>query len=311
MFAARILAKSNILCLASNQGQVRSRVLSFGTEQEWTFAHISNCSHLVLVNTLKELFLLNFDIARQDHALGKKIVLPKGITHGWSEKGVLYLSDRSGDLYSQPFDKLKLEIEENGDKPNEICKDLTLETSNFCQLVSCDLGKVKGTNVFALADQYYKIRLLNRDNLHEMLMTVSLRTRYAENVLIFKERSLLAYYDDGKLQLLDQTEVENSLNEDKNYIGHQLVGKVQFFALKDDQILVHSLDRQELLLCTLHEAALTLEINDKVALDAAKLNEVVVLGAGIVVASTDLNHEGGVSISTKTVNIEGLKISLN
>lgn len=311
MFAARILAKSNILCLASNQGKLLTRVLNFGSGQEWTFAHISTCSHLVLVNTLKELYLLNFDISRQEHGLGKKIVLPKGITHGWSEKGVLYLCDRSGDLYSQPFDKLKVEIEENGDKPNEICKDLTLETSNFCQLVSCDLGKVKGTNVFALADQYYKIRLLNRDNLHDMLMTVSLRPRYAENVLIHKERSLIAYYDDGKLQLLNQNEIENSLNEDKNYIAHQLVGKVQLLALKGDHILVHSLDKQELLLCSLNEGTMTLEIHDKVALDAGKLNEVLSLDSQVVIASTDLSQEGAPAVSTKTLNIEGLKITLN
>ena len=211
-----------------------------------------------MVNSLKELYLLKWDSSATEYKLGHRIILPKAVSHGYSENHRLYWFDRSGDIYSQSFDKLRESINNEATR-NEICHDIVLETSNFCSLIDMKTGNLLGHEIVAFSDQYYKIRLIERADYHRMLMTISLRTRYAESLFIYKNSKLLVYYDDGKMQLLDDKEILHSANEDKYYVEHPFVGHLAFYTLPDSHnILVHCIDTDEVHLAELNEETLTL-----------------------------------------------------
>lgn len=253
MFKARIVNKHWILCMGESSSSPVAKLISFGKNHEWSFAHISKEGEFVVINALKELFLLKWDSHATEFKLGHRIILPKGVSHGYSENQRLYWFDRSGDIYSQTFDKLR-ELIANEATRNEICHDIVLETSNFCALVDMTTGNLLGHEVVAISDQYYKIRLIERADYHRMLMTFSVRTRYAENLFIYKNSRLLIYYDDGKMQLLDDKEILHSLNQDINYVSHPFVGHLKFYSLpSSNNILVHCLDTDDVHLCELNE----------------------------------------------------------
>ena len=235
-----------------------AKIVTFGKNHEWQFAHISQDGHFVLVNALKELYLLKWDFGASEFNLGNRIILPKAISYGYSEFDRVYLFDKAGDIYSESFEKLGHAIESSENR-DEIAKDLTLETSEFCAFTSMATGKLYGRDLVAISDLYYKIRLFERKDYHRMLMTTSLRTRFAENLFFYKQRRLLVYYDDSKMQLLDETEILQSTNIDTNYMSHPFVGHLDIKNTdNDNHVLVHALDTNELHLCELKEPDLRL-----------------------------------------------------
>lgn len=252
MFTAKVVNKHWILCIGQQNHKLVAKLLSFGKNHEWQFAHISSDGDFVLVNALKELFLIQWDPTASHFKLGHRIILPKGITHGFSQNQRLYWFDRAGDIYSQSYERLKSLIN-NEETRNEICHDMLLETSNFCAILDLTSGNLLGHEVVAFSDQYYKIRLIEKKDFHRMLMTISLRTRYAESLFIYKKTRLLVYYDDSKMQLLDEKEILHSLNQDTNYVTHPFVGHLKFHELPNsNHILVHCLDTDEVHVCELN-----------------------------------------------------------
>lgn len=258
MFRVRVVNKHWLMCVGISGSSPVNKLITFGKSHEWTFGHVSKEGDFVVVNSLKELYLLKWDSSATEYKLGHRIILPKAVSHGYSENHRLYWFDRSGDIYSQSFDKLRESINNEATR-NEICHDIVLETSNFCSLIDMKTGNLLGHEIVAFSDQYYKIRLIERADYHRMLMTISLRTRYAESLFIYKNSKLLVYYDDGKMQLLDDKEILHSANEDKYYVEHPFVGHLAFYTLPDSHnILVHCIDTDEVHLAELNEETLTL-----------------------------------------------------
>lgn len=272
-YITKIIKNHWILCIGLQSSTPVSRLLTFGPDHHWTFSHISEGGDLVLINQLKHLYLLKYEYAKTEYTLGHKIVLPKIVSHGYSEGGRLYLFDKTGDIYSQTFEQIRQSIADSEDKDG-ITEDIKLETSNFCSLIAMTTGKLLGHNVVALSDQYYKIRLLERADYHTMLMTTSLRTRFAEALHCHKERRLVVYYDDAKMQLLDENEILKSLNIDTNYVCHPFIGHLAFYELKgsNDRLIIHSLDTNEVHLCELVESDLRISTLAKKSLKADGIN---------------------------------------
>ena len=162
-----------------------ARIVTFGKNHEWQFAHVSHDGHFVLVNALKELYLLKWDFVATEFNLGHRIILPKAVNYGYSELDRLFIFDKAGDIYSQTFEGIRNAIESSENRDG-IAKDLTLETSEFCAFTAMATGKLYGRDLVAVSDLYYKIRLLERKDFHRMLMTTSLRTRFAENLFFYK-----------------------------------------------------------------------------------------------------------------------------
>jgi hypothetical protein len=249
--------------LQALNGAPLAKVISFNKDHDWQFVHMSEQGHLVLVDSLKQLYLLKWEEQKDQYELGGHITLPKSLSHALSESGKLFMFDKAGDIYSQTFEALQKAIEENDNK-QEIIKDLQLETSEFCAMVSVVSGKLAGKEIVAISDQYYKIRLLEKSDFHVLLMSTSLRTRYAENLYCHREKRLLVYYDDGKMQLLDDNEIVHSLNIDTNYMCHPFVGKLEFFNIpKTDLLLVHCKDTHEIHLCEIKDPDLRITSLDK------------------------------------------------
>ena len=263
MFATKIIHKSAVLVLQASKGAPLARVISFNKDHDWQFVHISDQGQVVLINNLKQLFLLKWEEQKIQYELGGHITLPKSLSHALTENGKLFLFDKAGDIYSQTYEALQKAIEENENK-QEITKDLHLETSEFCAMVAVVPGKLAGKEILAVSDQYYKIRLFDRSDFHVLLMSTSLRTRYAENLYCHREKRLLVYYDDGKMQLLDDNEILHSLNIDTNYMCHPFVGKLEFFNIpKSDLVLVHCKDTHEIHLCEIKDPDLRISTIDK------------------------------------------------
>ncbi len=263
MFATKIVQKTAVLVLQASNGAPLAKVIAFNKDHDWQFVHLSDQGHLVLINQLKQLYLLKWEEQKTQYELGGHITLPKSLTHALTENGKLFLFDKAGDIYSQSYEALQKAIEENENK-QEITKDLQLETSEFCAMVSVVPGKLGGKEIVAISDQYYKIRLFDRSDYHSLLMSTSLRTRYAENLYCHREKRLLVYYDDGKMQLLDDNEILHSLNIDTNYMCHPFIGKLEFFNIsKSDLVLVHCMDTHEIHLCEIKDPDLRITSLDK------------------------------------------------
>lgn len=262
----RIFGKSAVLVLPETAGQYNAKLITFKAAQEFQFADLSQNNSLVLVNQKKDLFVNDLSDSTTKISLKNKITLPKGISHGYSENNRLYLFDKAGDIYSQTIEALVKEIESSENK-EEITRAIVLETSNFCGLTALNLGVVNNKKVVALADQYYKIRLIERQDFHKMMMTTSLRHRYAESLVLIKNKYLLVHYDDSKLQLLGDEEIKDSLNINDSYLEHQFIGKLDFFSVLDTNFLiVFTKDTQEIHLAELNESGLKLSTVDKIAL---------------------------------------------
>lgn len=297
MFTARVVKKHWILCITRTGANPSARLLNFGKNHEWQFAHISEQGDFVLINSLKELYLIQWDAHTTEFKLGNRIVLPKGISHGYSENQRLYMFDRAGDIYSQTFDELRRLIEEN-QTTDEICHDILLETSNFCAFLDVTYGNLLGHEVVAFSDQYYKIRAIERKDYHRMLMTTSLRTRYAETLYIYQNKGLLVYYDDGKMQYLDEEEILNSVNQDINYVSHPFVGHLKMYSMPtSNHILVHCLDSDDVHLCDFNEVKLELTSLRKEAMHANHITFSEVFSAG--------NHCYMVRVPEKSVETPG------
>ena len=263
MFATKIIQKTAVLVVQALNGAPLAKVISFNKDHDWQFAHMSDQGQLILINSLKQLYLLKWEEEKTEYELGGHITLPKSLSHILSENGKLFLFDRAGDIYSQTYEALQKEIEENENK-QEITKDLHLEASEFCAMIAVVPGKLAGKEIVAISDQYYKIRLFDRSDFHVLLMSTSLRTRYAENLYCHREKRLLVYYDDGKMQLLDDNEILHSLNIDTNYMCHPFIGKLDFFNIpKSDLVLVHCRDTHEIHLCEIKDPDLRISTLDK------------------------------------------------
>lgn len=272
-FTVKILKKhsviiSGLIHQAQSKIQPFNGLLHFGTGHEWEFGLVSPAGDIFIVNSLKHLFIV--DLAKfqsgnsaQAVNLGNWITLPKLPSHGYIENGRFIFFDRAGDIYSQTVQHLKDTLEKGQvTNSDEIYKDLVLETSNFCSLVTLVNGRLHGKEVVAYSDQYYKIRLTLRSDFHRLLMTCSLRTRYADTLHIFKEKYLLTYFDDGKLLLLDEREIVHCLNNlaQEYEVSHKLVGKASFFDVDGNEnlLVVHLHDPN-----TLHLARLDIKENSR------------------------------------------------
>lgn len=271
MYSTKIIKKHWILCCGHVLGKPVARLVSFGKDHEWQFAHISQEGDFLLINSLKRLFLIKWNFDAAHLTLGSYVTLPKNISHGYSESKRIFLFDKAGDIYSQTFDKLREEISFPDFKDN-ITEEIQLETSNFCAAVAMSTGKVLGHEVVAISDQYYKIRLIHRADYHRMLMSISLRTKYAENLVFVNEKRLLVYYVDGKMQLLDDAEILHSSNVDNNYVEHPFLGHLAFIPVEGHPftMLVHCLDSDELQLAHIDEKGLKIAALSKKSLKAEK-----------------------------------------
>ena len=271
MFTSRIIKNGSVLVLGGSKGQQNARLVKFNKDHAWQHVYASDEGFLVLVDSLKHMYVAPWSVETNELNLGQFVVLPKSVSHTYSENGRLFLFDRAGDIYSQSFSELRQAAEKNENK-EEILRDLVLETSEFCAFVSVARGRVNGHEVVAVSDQYYKIRLIDKGEFHRLLMSTSLRTRYAENLLIYKETRLLVYYDDGKMQLLDENEIERSLNVDTNYVCHPFVGKLEMWNVPEsDLVLVHCADSHEVHLCEVRVPDLRIVSLDRVKFDSSVL----------------------------------------
>lgn len=322
-FTVKVLKKHSLLLSglvhhAQSKVEPFNGLLHFGTGHEWEFGLVSPSGDAFIVNSLKHLYILNLTKYNsgkdaQKITLGNWVTLPKLPSHGYIENGRVIIFDRAGDIYSQSVQHLKDTLEK-GEVTNsdEIYKDLVLETSNFCCLVTLVTGKLLGKEVVAYSDQYYKIRLSLRSDFHQLLMTCSLRTRYADTLHIFREKYLLTYFDDGKLLLLDERETVQCLNNlaQEYEVNHKLIGKASFFDVdgQEDLVLVHLHDPDTVHLARLVITETTKELNIVTSLNLGVQNAVssrlIPLGNNkfqhLVVEQSNLLHK-----ETDASNTEG------
>ena len=91
MFATKIIHKSAVLVLQASKGAPLARVISFNKDHDWQFVHISDQGQVVLINNLKQLFLLKWEEQKIQYELGGHITLPKSLSHALTENGKLFL----------------------------------------------------------------------------------------------------------------------------------------------------------------------------------------------------------------------------
>ena len=155
----------------------------------------------------------------------------KRISACWFVDKTLYCINKHGDFISfDPSDILKAEpIQETGNFA-------TITTSANCEFVVKD----KTYNCIVIADQYYRIRTYNKNNLHEIHSSLSYKKNYVDKICQISMNEVICFWDDGSVQLLD----EEALLQSNNYAGIWLlsnfVGMIDIIAIdiKEDSTFV-------------------------------------------------------------------------
>lgn len=110
-----------------------------------------------------------------------------------------------------------------------------LETGNFATITTyamCDF--VVGEETFktiVLADQYYRIRCYNIENLHELHSTLSYKTNYVDKICQISQTEVVCYWDDGSMLLLNNEAQINSDNTSGSYLSHSFTGQIYMIAI--------------------------------------------------------------------------------
>lgn len=207
-------------------------------------SHALNSKNFLITNSKKELILYKItDEESLKYEIEGQIILPKKPTHYWVHKSKFYYWDKFGDVNSvqisdikgkRPEDNTKPElIEEDGNVNPRPNKDIVLhESGNFCTLTCFYPFKFENGDIgIGIADEYYKIRVFDFPELHNLKTSVSFKKRFV-NSMFYKKKALWIILDNMRLYRVDGAEIEHSENDLKNF------SKVENFDFKEDSHVV-------------------------------------------------------------------------
>ena len=155
----------------------------------------------------------------------------KRISACWFHNDQFYCINKPGDFISfDPKDLLNAEPK--------------LETGNFATITTYALCNfVVGDQTYktvVLADQYYRIRCYNAEDLHELHSTLSYKNNYVDKICQVSQTEVVCYWDDGSMLLLNNEALINSDNTAGHYLSHSFTGQIYMIAIdiQDDSTFI-------------------------------------------------------------------------
>lgn len=153
----------------------------------------------------------------------------KRISAAWWVGETLHCMNKPGEFIS--FDPKSL-----------LTTDVKLESGNFSTITTfAECSFVRGEvamDCIVTADQYYRIRVFNKDNLHELHSTLSYKKNYVDKICQVSDNEIICFYDDGSVQLLGPDQLFDSDNSAPAvWLKHPFIGQVYLMPIdiKEDK----------------------------------------------------------------------------
>lgn len=200
-----------------------------------------------------------------------KLYLPKKVTHSWVRNGKVFFCDKYGDINSVHLTKIKeakpqplpeavilapdviVEEEQVGEEDQQqkkrpkkikrppIKKDfeaIYLESGNFSTATEAKLmTNSEGVEKLYLADEYYKIRIFNFENLHILETNISFRKRFVSSFQLYNN-DLLMVFDDSRFFKITAQQLEESNNVSQIEIENPFPGQITLSGDNDHFVII-------------------------------------------------------------------------
>jgi hypothetical protein len=180
-----------------------------------------NAKQLLAVNFFEKKVVEIYEVREHDCQLLQKIAFRKRVLKLFQDGQHIYFIDKFGDTYRSEFDTLA-EVADigngvNEDKPIESDKRLQLVTNFFAQTI--ELYHSDSDSHIILTDDYYKIKVVDKENLQRIIKVASVRPFFVRRILKI-DSGFLFFFDDFKVLAVSDDAL---LNLEKDFKDSDLI----------------------------------------------------------------------------------------